>query len=604
LLVLAALPLLPGCGGGEGRWRPKRSIPREAPPPKSTDYGPVLSDTIWQQARAETLLPLELRGFGLVVGLGENGSGDCPTSIREYLADYLGKEVYSTASADVRRKFSPEKLIDSTDTAVVEVIGLISAGAPKGAVFDLQVMALPGTGTRSLEGGLLLPAELKIYDVATSGAGIVAGHTLARGGGLVFTNPFASEQSATATPDPRRGLVLSGGRTLEERTARLVLYEASTATAQRIDRRLNERFGHAPRVAEAMSRAYVDVHTPPAAARFPERFVELTQFVPLPNHPAFLERKLRTLTDVVVRPGANRAEVALVWEGVGPLALPYVQPLYTHENADVAFYAARTGLRLDDVTALPVIAAIAKSVDHPHRLLAVRALGETRYPQAALELVPLLDDSNQEIRIAAYEALRLHRHPAIRTTEFASALAPHQINTVLDVVESKGKPLIYVRRTRAPRVAVFGPQTPVSVPLFYAHPEDVVTLTANSETDDVTLFSRFRHSATLSEKLVVPPRVVDLIAALADRPVEDDAGKLRGLGLTYSQIVGVLAALCEDGSIPAHLALEQVTTTDLFGPQRRPERPEADEPASSVAPRDDAAPATAPADQDSRRPPS
>jgi hypothetical protein len=49
------------------------------------------------------------------------------------------------------------------------------------------------------------------------------------------------------------------------------------------------------------------------------------------------------------------------------------------------------------------------------------------------------------------------------------------------------------------------------------------------------------------------------------------------VGLNYSQVVQVLAALDEDEVIPGHLVLERESLTDLLGPAEVPERPEADE---------------------------
>ncbi len=43
--------------------------------------------------------------------------------------------------------------------------------------------------------------------------------------------------------------------------------------------------------------------------------------------------------------------------------------------------------------------------DVAERLLAVHELGECNSPQAAIPLLPLLSDADQEVRIAAYEAL-------------------------------------------------------------------------------------------------------------------------------------------------------------------------------------------------------
>ena len=328
-----------------------------------------------------------------------------------------------------------------------------------------------------------------------------------------------------------------------------------------------------------MSKGYLKLHTPPEFAARPDHFIQLVTHLYLPNHPAFYERKLRELARMISSASADAERVSLMWEGIGRVGVAQIQPLYTHENPSVRFYAARAGLRLKDVTALPVMTEIAATPRHPHRLPAVKELGECAFQAATVELTPLLDDEDQEVRIAAYEGLLQHRHAsAIQTQVFPNPLDPSETNLILDVVESGGEPLIYVRRTREPRVAVFGTRTPLTLPLFYSHPEERVVLNALAKTDDITLFYRAPQSQRLSEKIMVPPRLIDLIVALADLPVKDEAGRLRGVGLNYSQVVQVLAALEREGAIPARVVLERESLAELLGPAEIPERPETDEP--------------------------
>ncbi|MFQ5807693.1 MAG: flagellar basal body P-ring protein FlgI [Phycisphaerae bacterium] len=570
-----ALLVSNGCLDGGG-WRRSRGLPPEPTPQPASGRDTVLADTIGSQTLIGAGDPLRLRGFGVVVGLGENGGSDCPSTIREYLLDYLAKEFAPRGPGDRRPNFSPARLIDSLDTAVVAVHGLVPAGAPRGARFDLQVEAI-GTQTRSLEGGVLLPSELRRFDVAAAGKGLVTGRVLARGRGVVFTNPFKGTGQNPIRQSPRRGYVLGGGWTLEDRTIRLLLQDPSYWMARRIERRLNERFGQSPLTAKAMSKGYLTLTTPPQFAEHPRRFTELATHLYLDNTPGQVERKLLELSKQLDSPDRKLHHISLVWEGMGRTVIPHIQPLYTHANTTVRFYAARAGLRLKDVTALPVMAQFAASPDDPHRLLAVRELGRCEYPQAARQLATLLDSADQEVRIAAYEALLNHKHPSIETHRFPSALDSTQVNLTLDVVETNAKPLIYVRRTLEPRIAVFGRRTPVSLPLFYNHPDDRVTLNALEEHGDVAILYRTRSGRLAAEPLKVPARVAELVRALADVPLEDDTGELRGIGLGYAQVLEVLNALCASRTIPARLVMQRATITDLLGPAELPERPEGDE---------------------------
>jgi hypothetical protein len=89
--------------------------------------------------------------------------------------------------------------------------------------------------------------------------------------------------------------------------------------------------------------------------------------------------------------------------------------------------------------------------------------------------------------------------------------------------------------------------------------------------DDLRVFAKQR--GRMSEQIVLPPRVVDLVTALAELPVRDEAGRLRGLGLPYSQVVQVLAALSQDQTIPGEVVLEQVGPLRALVPETTPERP-------------------------------
>ncbi len=546
--------------------------PEPAPPPKPPQEDLLRRGTIGAETLVTNAIAQPIRGFGLVIGLDGRGSGDCPTVIRDYLIEFLTKQI-GPQGATVRAKLpSPGEMIDSPDTAVVEVTALIAAGSRKGARVDLQVRALGGTSTQSLEGGLLLPTELRYFDRAASGQGLIAGGVLAEGGGPLFVNPFAGDDTLAAPADPRQGVVFGGGRVLDEHPTRLMLVRPNYQLAQSIERRINERFGQRPKVAQAQSVGYVELNTPATFARQPEYFRRLVAQLLLDVRPAVAEERLRELSRTALAGDADLARIALSWEAAGRSALPTVQPLYTHADARPRFYAARTGARLGDVTALPVLGGLAAAGAQELRLLAIDELGRSDSPQASTYLGPLLSGENQDIRVAAYEAILGHSHPGLRSTTFGHVLDSSQINFVLDVIECAGPPLIYVRQSRLARVAVFGSRMAVTPPVFYNHADDAVTIHTVTGADDLRVFTKRRGK--LSDELAVPPRVADLITALAERPARDAQQQLRGLGLPYSRVVRIVAALAKQEALPAPLVAEPTTPTAWLGPEVSPDRPE------------------------------
>ena len=566
--VLLAVALV-GCDGG------RRNLPPEPAPRPASPADPILADTIGEVTYLANADARLVRGFGIVCGLGDNGSSGCPTVIREYLIETMTKESETWSSLEQRKRFAPGNLIDSSSTAVVEVLGIVPAGSPAGTRFDLEVRAIPGTATRSLTGGLLLPCELLLPEPTGNDAALVGGTAVAHAGGPVFVSPFAPSGGREARDAQLRGLVLGGGYSTDDRSTRLLLREPSYPVAVRLENRIKERFGSEPEAAEAMSRGYLELYTPREYAQDPETFLQLVTHLYLEDHPTFTTAKLRELSRLATLPNAEYGHLSLAWEGIGPTAIPQIQPLYSHTDARVRYAAARAGLRLDDVNALPVLAAVAASADSSVALPAIYELGQCRYPQASLQLAPLLDSPVREVRIAAYQALLKHRHPGIRSRPLPAVLDEAQLNFVLDVVESKGEPMIYVRTSRVPRIAVFGPRASVSLPVFYAADDDSVTLNATEDAGDITLFAK--RGGHVSEALLVPTRVADLVAALGDLPVKDEADRLRGIGLPYSQVVQVLATLCANGTITAHMEIERMGIVGTLDEQRMPDRPEVDE---------------------------
>ncbi len=159
---------------------------RLGPLAKSAAY----RDTIGSKTVYQGMAPMRVRGYGLVVGLGNNGSSDCPRPVYDRLIEALYKQHSFSSSVVGSRTISPERLIRDEDTAVVLVRGEIPPGAVAGSRFDVGVMAWPGTQTKSLRGGRLYTSDLHIYTTVAPNT-TLSGQMLAKAAGPVFLNPFA-----------------------------------------------------------------------------------------------------------------------------------------------------------------------------------------------------------------------------------------------------------------------------------------------------------------------------------------------------------------------------------------------------------------------------
>jgi hypothetical protein len=577
LIAVLAGTLLPGCGDGFDFSFFNREDPPEEPTPDLLEPpDEVIRGTIGEVAYIGNASPLEVKGFGLVVGLNGNGSRDVADSIRRYLIDQLKKDVDGQRLEGITASTSVARLLESPDTAVVELTGTIETGSPEGARFDVLVTAATGTQTTSLEGGLLLMAELKRAGARPGASGVLLGKTMGFVRGPVFTSPFADRAAGTLLSDPRRGIVLGGGVVGVERPTSLILRSPLYDRSRRIGQRLNERFGHRPRVGEPVSPAEVLIHTPAQHAAQPLAFARTAAYVYLDNNPAFFERQLRTLGELVETRGYGRddlVDVARAWEGIGEVAIPYVNRYYAAADPHLAYYAAQAGLRVGDVHAMSALGRIARDPASPHRLAAIEELGRSGLRPAALEVRPLLSDADAAVRVEAYKALRELRDNTIRTRRFAHRLDKSHLDFMLDLAPGQAEPILYARRAAAPRIALVGGNVPVQMPVFYEGPTHDLTIVANRGDSELTVVGRVLPETPL-EKFTIPARTAELIATLGERPDPLPGGRIGGLGMSYSQVLRVLSDLTRDGTIAAEMVFEAPRIRDISGPTFRPEAEE------------------------------
>ena len=177
-------------------------------------------DTISAKAQYQGIAPLRVRGIGLVVGLGNNGSTNCPRNVYDSLLQSLYKQHSFTSSVVGTKNITPERLIADRDTAVVLVRGEVPPAATAGERFDISVSAWPGTETKSLRGGRLFTTDLEIYRQTAPGQSI-SGQMVAKAAGPLFLNPFADGDAPTKASE-LEGLVLGGGFVTQDRRVRLV----------------------------------------------------------------------------------------------------------------------------------------------------------------------------------------------------------------------------------------------------------------------------------------------------------------------------------------------------------------------------------------------
>jgi hypothetical protein len=263
------------------------------------------------------------------------------------------------------------------------------------------------------------------------------------------------------------------------------------------------------------------------------------------------EAKAREIAAAMESSGADHDELALVWEAIGRQVLPMVQPLYESPNPVVSFYAARTGLRLGDTRALPVLAAAAGAKDSPFQMAAIEELGRHSISARTTPVLRgLLDDENQAVRLAACDALLRQGD----TVKIKRTMIKDQFE--LDLVDSAGQPMIYVSQSLWQRIVVFGPDPVIRRPMFFRAADDLVTISATEGREKLTVFRKVPRTGRSSEAFEVPPVTSELVRLLGTLPTREGGQGMYGLGLTYGQVVGVLQRMCNSGDIPAGFRLQ------------------------------------------------
>ncbi len=522
--------------------------------------------TIGSYSWFEGMRDLPVRGYGLVVGLGEHGSRRCPNKIRKRLSAEIRKKY---GLGDARKgldHISVEKMINAPDTAVVFVHGLIRPAALAGTKFDLTIGALPNTETTSLAGGRLYTCDLRYYRQA--GAGVVQeGKVIARGEGPVFLNPFAQRESSATPVDLRTARIIGGGTNLKARRIRVVLSSPSYAMAVNVQDRISDRFGGGARIAVAESPSYISLKIPSLYQDRELYFLALVRHLYLSRETGFENRRALELAAEMPDLRAPHDSIGLALEGLGKSIRPVLRDLYTHPLPHVTFYAARTGMRMSDDMAVAVLAAHVLDPNSPYQEEAIRTLGEAAGRFRAANALWQVLNSNLDIntRVLAYESLKGRQTTLVDSKNIGN-------NFVMDHIPApNGGEVIYCKVAAEPRIAIIG--TPrCKTPLFYRHPQGLVTLIADADAQEITAI-RQAASGRVSPPTTTSLGVTDLISLLGAKAGTDKFGRVSGLGLDYSQIIDVIASLCENGTIDAAFKIERPGTAETTGPKRPTGRP-------------------------------
>jgi hypothetical protein len=565
------MAVLAGCGGDQPDYDENPIV-----------IPPGVAGTVSQYADLVGGNDMLVKGYGVVAGLGTHGSSEVPGSLRKYLTKDMLRRGLASPRLNTNL-LTPDRMLEDRDTSVVVVGGRIPPGAPKGTTFDLYVECPPRTQTTSLDGGYLLPTDLR-FAVPGGMETFAKSQPWGEAKGAVFVNPFAARKAEGSDAQLRVGTIPAGGVVTRERPIRLELRRPDYRMANVLIRSINESFGGqgiGKKIATFKSPSLIELKIPADWREDYRHFLDLLMHVCIVGGPSDQETYAKQLANAITLPTARHEDIALTWEVMGRPVLPVIRELYASSNSAAAFYAARTGLRLGDPMAVEPVVAFAEQAGSPFQLRAIEALGQTqKFIQVIGPLKRLLDSRNEVVRLAAYEALaEFGPGSAIRRYRIADQFE-------LDVVETDRDYVIYATRTGEPRLVLFG-NMPIRRPVFYCPPDELVTISdapkdvepheghgPPKERRPVMVYRRLPVGRRKSPPFYIPATATELVKTLGEAPHLGIDEKPEGLGLSYSQVVGVVQGLCEKGHIPARFVLQRTPDVQRLYANTALERPE------------------------------
>jgi hypothetical protein len=453
LLLLAPLVVV-GCTGS------RRTPVGEVRPPVPE----IARRTVSAYVQFGDIRMVPVSGFGLVIGLSGTGSREMPPTLREKILREMGRAGLE----------NPRELLESPNNAAVLVTGMVMPYHSRGSRFDVQVSALEGTQTSSLEGGTLMktyltPAFLDVQGQTLPSAALAVAH------GPVVLADAPATQPANPTWK-RQGRVIGGGRFSGQRKVTLELTEPNWRMCVLIEQAINQRF---PRAAMRKSRrvfrpqdyqgprpgaepiAGLDVEPPSRETDFyveltvPEEYAgRWTHFLQVVAN-LYLDQTEEGLTGRVeylvkkLRSPEERLPAAYGLEAVGRLSRDPLAALLGDPDPDVRALAAFVLADLGDPRATPAVLDLARQPG-PYRLAAIDALGQINAVQVIQALQELCAGLDDESRYAAYRSLR--RIPGQTVVEHLDAVSSFGV----DVVQSSGPPLLMAEAEGDPRLIFFG----------------------------------------------------------------------------------------------------------------------------------------------------
>jgi hypothetical protein len=562
-MILAAVLAITGCGSGR-KAPPKMALAPRYPKLPEKKVPAVFTDTVLQRCDLMNAQPFAVSGYGLVKGLHDTGDTFAATNIREYIRRQMITHGFGS-SLSRYGTVQPEDVLKSPTVAIVRVDAFLPPGGRKGQSMDVFISALDGNNTTSLAHGVLYRTDLKFQGANPLQPGYTI-DVLAQGEGPIFVNPAYALSEPGTNPEARsslrQGMVLAGGVMSIDRAIVLRLRTPQLSMARAIEFRIDQAFQNTS-VASAKDEAMIALLVPPEYGEDWEHFVQVVTHLFFNPSPDFAAAKARQLAEEAVKDDAPLLDISYCWEALGTPALPFMTPLMGNPKPDVAFAAARAAAFLKDQTAQTVLMGMARDNNHPFQLNAVQTLAKLpESPVVSQTLRSLMLTGQTTVRIEAYKALAKQNDTSIMSIQIPRP--DGRLSFVLDVIRGDCPPLLYATRTGVPRLALFGNDPRLNLPVLLTAMQNQLSISSESTRPYLTVYYR-GQDVEKPLSFTSSPELPELISRLGGQ-----GAPLQRLSFNYCDVVSVvqlmsdqqrLSALQSGRRVPIPFVMEEAPQT-------------------------------------------
>ena len=448
--------------------RPSKTAEKKSEPKKDAksnrrkkeednDFGnrldaPMLSDYVSVQGNSLVVL----KGVGLVTGLNGNGGDPSPSGLRTQLQTEMSRRGVKDAN----------RILASSDTALVVVIAYLPAMVRKDQRFDVRVVLPPNSNAKSLKGGWLL--ETRLFEEHTvDDKTALRPQEYAVAGGAVLTTLGVRDTGAERVAETMAGTIPGGAISKVDRDLTIMLNsdKRSARNSDRVAQAVSERFhrynkyGQRIPCAVAKTDALIELKTHAQYVNNFPRYQQVIRNLTLNESEVNRRMRMEMLARNIMEPEKSQM-AALQLEALGEDSIPFLKDALESQDFEVRFQAAQSLAYLGDASGVSVLHDAAKN-QPAFRIFSLVALSVIREDaDAIVALRDLMNADSLETRYGALRALKEldPNDPALNAVTFRDRF-------VMNVIDSDGEPMVHVARRRTPEIVIFGAEQAFRLPV-------------------------------------------------------------------------------------------------------------------------------------------